>query len=297
MKILIIGSEGFIGRNCKKYFLERNHLVYGCDVINQSAPNYFFVNPENPNYDPILNQIKPDVCINASGSADVGFSLKYPKKDFELNVKNVELLLEAVRKNSPNCKFLNFSSAAVYGDPKSLPVKETAPTNPLSFYGRHKLQSELLLKEYHDKHKLLTCSMRVFSAYGAGLRKQLFWDIYQKTLLKKKVVLYGTGSESRDFIFIDDLLMAIYLIIQKGKFSGESINVSSGIETKIKDAANIFLSCLGNDFMLEFSGEEKEGDPKNWRADISQLISSGFNPSVTLEEGLKKYAQWLKEKG
>jgi dTDP-glucose 4,6-dehydratase/UDP-glucose 4-epimerase len=295
MKILIIGSNGFIGRNCEEYFLEKNHTVYGCDIIDRPILNYFFVIPENPNYDPIFSQVIPDVCINASGSADVGFSLKNPEKDFELNVKNVEKILEAIRKKSPNCKLLNFSSAAVYGNPKSLPVKETAEINPLSPYGRHKLQSELLLKKYYNTYKLSTCSLRVFSAYGIGLKKQLFWDIYQKTLLGKIIRLFGAGNESRDFIFIDDLLSAIDRIIKNGKFSGEAINVSSGIETKIKDAAQIFLSFLGNEFILEFSGEEKAGDPKNWRADITILKQLGFTPFVTFDEGIKKYAEWLKE--
>lgn len=295
MKILIIGSEGFIGRNCKKYFLGRDHIVYGCDIINQSAPNYFFVSPGNPNYDQIVNHIIPDVCINASGSADVGFSLKYPEKDFQLNVKNVEHVLESVKKYSPHCKFINFSSAAVYGNPKILPVSELAEINPLSAYGKHKYQSEILLRKYHMEYGLNTCSLRVFSAYGVGLKKQLFWDIYQKSQTGKVVKLFGTGEESRDFIFINDLVRAIDCIIQNGKFTGEAINVSSGIETKIKNAAAIFLSFLGNEFSLEFTGEEKSGDPKNWRADISLLKQLGFTPFVTFEEGIKKYAEWIKE--
>jgi UDP-glucose 4-epimerase len=294
MKILIIGVEGFIGKSCRSYFSERGHAVCGADIIEKKEQGYFFINPLQADYNCLFNEALPDVCINASGSADVGFSLKNPGKDYELNVMNVERMLDAIKKIRPGCKFLNFSSAAVYGNPRVLPVNESAETNPLSPYGNHKLKSESLLREYHTKHGLMTCSLRVFSAYGIGLKKQLFWDIYRKTFNGKKINLFGTGEESRDFIFSEDLVNAIDTIIQQGTFTGEAINVSSGVETKIKDAAGTFLSFLGKEFCPEFSGEEKAGDPKNWRADISLLKQMGFTPFVTFDVGINRYAEWLK---
>lgn len=295
MKILIIGSEGFIGRNCVSFFSGKAQEVFACDIVDKSSPGYFCVSAQDPDFDPVFQKINPDVCINASGSADVGSSIKDPDTDFRLNVKNVEKILQSIKKYSPDCRLINFSSASVYGNPKHLPVSESAVLDPLSPYGRHKLRSEVLLKEYHDKYRLRTCSMRVFSAYGPGLRKQIFWDVYKKSTQGKKIILFGTGKESRDFIFIDDLVRAIDCIIRSADFSGESINVSSGVETSIRDAATLLLSFLGNDHSVEFSGEEKKGDPKNWRADITILKKLGFVPFVTFEEGIKKYAEWLKE--
>ena len=294
MRILIIGSQGFIGRNCENFFLKGKHEVYGCDIVDKSASNYF-ISPKDPNYDEVFKQVKPEVCINASGSADVGFSLKNPEVDYKLNVTNVRLMLDAILKYSPACKFLNFSSAAVYGNPKSLPVRESASVGPLSPYGKNKLESERLLKEYHVRHALPTCSMRVFSAYGTGLKKQFFWDIYQKSLKGRDITLFGTGNESRDFIFIDDLVRAIDCIIKGGKFNGEPMNVSSGVESSIKEVATEFLTALGDSFSIQFTGEEKPGDPKNWKADISLLKACGFTPFTTFKEGIKKYAEWLKD--
>ena len=292
MKILIIGSKGFIGNHCVKYFSKTNQ-VFGCDVVASTEKKYFLI--QNPaDFDKIFSSEKFDLCINASGSADVGFSLKFPEKDYELNVNNVERILEAMKKYSPACKLINFSSAAVYGNPQLLPVSESAEINPLSVYGKNKYKSETILLKYHEEDGLKTCSMRVFSAYGVGLKKQLFWAIYQKSLQGKVVKLFGTGEESRDFIFIDDLVHSIDCIVQKADFCGQAINVSSGVETKIKDAAQLFLSCLGKDFNIEFSGEEKQGDPKNWKADISNLKQMDFTPFVTFEHGIKKYAEWLK---
>ena len=187
MRILIIGSEGFIGKNCRDYFLSLNYTVSCCDIVEKSEENYFRLTSTAPDFDSVFQFCLPDVCINASGSADVSFSIEHPEKDFELNVKNVGRILEAIKNRIPTCRFINISSAAVYGNPKSLPIKESDPTNPLSPYGINKLKSEKLLNEYFQKYGLRTCSLRIFSAYGPGLKKQLFWDIYQKALKEKEI--------------------------------------------------------------------------------------------------------------
>jgi len=295
MKILIIGSEGFIGRNCMVYFRAAGHEVLGCDVVGKNEGGFYLVEQEVSDFDRIFKEVQPDVCINASGSGDVGFSFRYPDKDYTMNVRNVEKILFSIREYAPACKLLTFSSAAVYGNPIALPVKENAETNPLSPYGQHKLECEKLISIYSVKYNLRACSLRVFSVYGPGLRKQLFWDIFQKAKKNSSVVLYGTGKESRDFIFIDDLLRAINSVISNANFKGEVINVASGEETIINYAAALFLSLLGESYKLNFSGDEKSGDPKNWKADITALRELGFVPFINFDTGIKHYAEWVKE--
>ncbi len=280
MKIIVIGSSGFIGSHCIKYFNQKGFKVF-------AAPHVL-------NFDDLFQQNTFDVCINASGSANVGLSFENPVKDFELNVVNVHKILTAIRSFNPDCKLLNFSSASVYGNPACLPVKESAKLAPLSPYGFHKLQSEYLLTEYHRFFGIKTCNLRVFSAYGTGLKKQLFWDLFQKSKKNTRIEIFGTGEESRDFIFIDDLLTVIDLIIQNGKFNGDCINVASGIEIKIKDAVRIFYGLFDAEIDYFFSGKEKIGDPKNWLADIQQIKKMGFSPQFSIETGLKQYIKWLK---
>ena len=297
MKILIIGARGFIGKKCFEYFSSKQKNVFGCDIQGSSNnENYFVISDNNPDFNSVFKKTNPDICINASGSADVAFSIKFPEKDFELNVQNVERILEAIKLNSPDCKLINFSSAAIYGNPKQLPIKESDPTSPLSPYGLHKLQSEQLLKKYWDDFGIKTCNMRIFSAYGPGLKKQIFWDIYQKSKNAKKVILYGTGKESRDFIYIDDLVKAIDLIIQNASFHGEAIHVANGEEININKAAQLLIDELHLNNSLYFSGEAHKGYPVNWKADISTLKKFGYQQSVSIEQGLKKYKKWLNEK-
>ena len=306
MKLLIIGSDGFIGSHCSIFFKNKGFQVIeaGIREINEAEnePTYFSLNPIQTDFTDLFISHTYDVCINASGSANVGFSFEKPDIDYELNVLNVQKLLVAIRKYNPKCKFINFSSAAVYGNPNKLPIQENFPTHPLSPYGFHKLQSEYLLKEYHKFFGLHTCNVRIFSAYGTELRKQLFWDLYQKALKiesNEKVELFGTGEESRDFIFIDDLVQLIDKIIKNSSFCGEVINAASGIECKIKDVVEMFYMLLHRNLdrkvNYEFSGKVKVGDPNNWKADISLAKTLGFVPRFNTFEGLKHYTKWLKE--
>jgi UDP-glucose 4-epimerase len=295
MKILIIGSKGFIGSHCVDYFESKNFEVWQADVNESSVDNFYKINRQNSDYSMSFKEHQFDVCINASGSAHVGFSFENPSKDFELNVVNVQKILVAIRDYNPECKFINFSSAAVYGNPQFLPITENAVCKPLSPYGFHKLQSELLLTEYHKFFGLNTCSLRVFSAYGPGLKKQLFWDLYQKSLQSDVISLFGTGTETRDFIYIDDLLQIIDLVIQYSSFQGSIYNVASNVETTIAEAVQAFISEFCPKKELFFNGEAKVGDPNNWVADIEFIKNYGFKPQFDLHLGLKKYVIWLKE--
>ncbi len=295
MKILIIGSKGFIGSHCVSFFQSKEFEVIQADVMISSEVNYYQLENINSDFSLLFKKHQFDVCINASGSAHVGFSFENPSKDFELNVVNVQKILVAIRDYNSNCKFINFSSAAIYGNPQVLPITEKSVCKPLSPYGFHKLQSELLLTEYYNFFGLKTCSLRVFSAYGPGLKKQLFWDLYQKAIQNDTISLFGTGNETRDFIYIDDLLQILDLVIQKSAFQGSIYNVASQVETRIADAAQIFINEFSPEKKLLFNGEVKIGDPNNWLADMECLKNFGFKPLFDLQTGLKKYAEWLRK--
>jgi dTDP-glucose 4,6-dehydratase/UDP-glucose 4-epimerase len=164
----------------------------------------------------------------------------------------------------------------------------------LSPYGYHKLLSEKLLLEYHRFFGLKTCSLRVFSAYGEGLQKQLFWDLFQKSKKESSIVLFGTGNESRDFIYILDLVSIVELVLIKAPFEGEKYNVANGDETSIRDAAEQLFQALDPALSAQFNNQVKEGDPLNWKADISMISSLGYKRKYSFAEGIKKYSQWLK---
>jgi UDP-glucose 4-epimerase len=294
MKILLIGSNGFIGSNALDYFIQQGHIVYHCDISqSDNRKNYLTINANEPDFNILFQEEKFDYCINASGAADVQLSFKDPAQDFTLNVFNVKKILEAIRTHNPGCKFINFSSAAIYGNPVHLPIPENAEPGPLSPYGWHKLQSEILCKEYFRCFNVNTISLRVFSAYGEGLKKQLFWDLYQKAKKSSVIELFGTGDETRDFIYIKDLLFAIKCVMQKAAFDGQAINIANGKAETIKNISEMFFKNFDTKIDAKFTSKIKTGDPAYWMADIGKLKRLGYNQTSSIETGLKNTAQWL----
>jgi dTDP-glucose 4,6-dehydratase/UDP-glucose 4-epimerase len=297
MKILIIGAKGFIGSHLVDYFSKKGDTVVSCDSKDDPEnPGYTKVDKFNADYNALFAGHKPDACIYAGGNGSVPYSIESPETDFYLNTVAVNNLLSALQKHSPSCRFIHISSAAVYGSPVNLPINEQETVKPQSPYGWHKYVSECICKKYSTLYGIKTCSMRVFSVFGERLTKQLFWDIYQKIKKSPVITLFGSGNESRDFIYIYDLIVAMDILLQKTEFNGEVINVSSGKETAIKDAASLFCRLYDPAIQLKFNNEVKKGDPSNWWADISKLKSLGFAPTVSLETGLGNYIQWLKER-
>jgi UDP-glucose 4-epimerase len=296
MKVLIIGCKGFIGTHVFNNFCKQDQcLAWGCDVVvDYVSKNYFQVDASNADFNEIFEQVKFDVCINCSGAASVPDSLLHPLRDYYLNTVIVFKILEAIRKHAPVCKFLNLSSAAVYGNPVRLPVKETDPVQPLSPYGCHKYQSEIICKEFATHFGIATCSVRIFSAYGPGLKKQLFWDVWQKINKETFITLFGTGKESRDFIYISDLVTALHCILDHGEFNGGSYNIANGESISIATVISTYSTFCDKNISFQFSGEERKGDPLNWQADISLLKNIGYKQKIHLDEGINSYVQWLK---
>ncbi len=295
-KFLVIGSKGFIGTHLSTHLENSGSEVWGADVIvdYENTHHYHLIDASNPGFHEIFNNESYDICINCSGAANVSDSLKHPYRDFQLNTSMVFNILEAIRTYQPECKFINLSSAAVYGNPQSLPIKESSNLLPISPYGYHKLMSERICEEFHRFFGLKTCSLRIFSAYGEGLRKQLFWDLHHKAIHQNKIELFGSGNESRDFIYIHDLIQAILVVAHKAKCEGQSINVANGEEIFIKDCVKTFYDLFEKSVEYEFSQQVKKGDPNNWVADISILKSLGYKQKYSLEEGLENYYKWLR---
>lgn len=295
MKIFVIGSKGFIGQNVCKYFFEKGYNVWGADVVVDyvNTKNYFLIDASNSDFNSAFQETRYDVCINCSGAASVPESIINPARDYFLNTVNVFKILEAIRKYQPECRFVNLSSAAVYGNPEKLPIKESEELRPISPYGVHKLHAEQICKEYYETFNIKSCCLRIFSAYGAGLKKQLFWDLHQKSKAGTPLVLFGTGYESRDFIYISDIVRAIDLIINNCSFRSDIINVANGEEIFIKDAVSTFLGLFNTSIQYRFSGQVRKGDPVKWKADIQKLTSMGYYPLIDIKKGLQEYFDWI----
>ena len=296
MNIIIIGCQGFIGSHLCNYFVQAGHTVYGSDVLEIPAPaQYYYIKVSrlSAQWEDLLKLTSFDVCINAAGSGNVAYSVTHPVIDFEANTLDVMRMLDALRKYMPQCKYIHISSAAVYGNPDTLPIKELAALQPISPYGFHKMMSEILCKEYQQLYHLNIAIIRPFSIYGNGLRKQLLWDICNKLTTNDSITLFGTGNETRDFIHITDFVLLVEKLINKGNFEGEIYNAASGKQMKIKEVAAIFEKSFGTDKTIYFNDSLKQGDPLNWEADISKIEELGYKPSANFYECVNAYITWF----
>jgi UDP-glucose 4-epimerase len=301
--ILVTGVAGFIGRHVACLFSSQGYDVIGIDRLSPedvslaslNLDNYFQLQLPDAKLSEIVKHYEVEACIHCAGRASISESVSDPAPDFHNGVPITFEILNALRLHRPNGKFVFLSSAAVYGNPARLPVSETAPVNPISPYGFHKLQCELLCKEFSQVYGLRTASLRIFSAYGPGLRRQVVWDIFQKSIANPVLSLQGTGTESRDFVHVEDISDAIVTVVKNGRFDGEVYNVASGREVKIFELAAIMLASLGITKTIEFNGIVPVGVPQNWRADISKLQNLGFLPAISLEQGITEFVNWCRK--
>ena len=298
--VLITGAAGFLGRYISRYFFKQDWDVVGIDTTNpenspmESLSAYHQIKLPDSNFNTVLKSKEIDLCVHCAGRASIRLSVEDPRDDFYSSTVVTFELLNALRLYAPECRIIYLSSAAVYGNPGELPINEVATkTLPLSPYGFHKLQGEQICAEFSSIYGLPTASARIFSAYGPGLRRQVIWDIFNKALTEKNIVLQGTGSESRDFIHAMDIAEAIGCIAKNAQMEGEIYNVANGVEVTISDLAKLILTNIPDHGTLEFDGKVPRGVPINWRSDISKIERLGFSPKINLEDGIKQLTKWV----
>ncbi len=298
--MLITGANGFIGNAAASYFCG-TYEVCGIDLAprfrGEGIPVRYArcdLSQSPAALSAIIRDARPDVVIHCAGSANVGASVKDPMADLDGNLHSLYRLLIALRDEEIKPQIIFLSSAGVYGNPKRLPMRESDEAAPISPYGLHKWMCERLCEYYNRIYDFRIRTVRIFSAYGSGLRKQLLWDMFQKYRASGEIRLFGTGEETRDYIHVRDILRAIECVLVYGG-PEEVFNVANGEEVSVRELAARFAAELGEDeSIVSFSGEAKAGDPANWRADVSLLKKAGYEKSVTLQEGVADYVRWAR---
>lgn len=297
-KVLVTGSSGFLGSAFCRHFAAAGDDVLGLDQaipLVGAAYRQRQCDLGTADLPELLREESPEVLVHCAGNANVGLSVQDPLMDLHGSVVLLTRLLHACELAGIRPRVLFLSSAAVYGNPERLPIGESDPRRPVSPYGLHKAACEDLCG-YATRVQGFDCRvLRIFSAYGAGLRKQILWDLCGKLCRPGEVSLFGTGDETRDFVNGRDVVRAADLVLRAGE-PGGIYNVASGRETRIADLVASLLRAAGEDASrVRFNGQGKAGDPLNWRADVSRIEALGFAPSVDLEAGVKEYWDWYRQ--
>ncbi|MDT0650424.1 NAD-dependent epimerase/dehydratase family protein [Autumnicola edwardsiae] len=302
--ILITGASGFLGTWLSREAVKAGFKIYGIDLRTPLQPqlweNFATASLDTVDLEQLMEGCTLDAICHLAGGASVSASVKDPFGDFSSLLPGTARLATYLKKSQAQARFFLFSSAAVYGNPESLPITEDTPIKPISPYGIHKAIAESLLCNYARIFDLNITIFRIFSVYGPELRKQLIWDVSQRALSAeeegvKSITLFGTGAESRDFMYVKDVCQAVLTVISKPVSSKIQIyNLGSGVESSIAEVAELLVNNLGVDIKIQFDGIVPKGDPANWRADISKLLNLGFTPRYNLNEGLHQVATWAK---
>ncbi len=304
MNVIITGANGFIGNVMCEYMKQQGYDVTGWDVGagGDEIPVEAVDMTSLSAIEKALEGHNPGIIIHCAGSANVSDSVANPDRDFELNVGITHNLLYAMHRcELHGTRLLFLSSAGVYGNPARLPISESDGVHPVSPYALHKSMCEDMCRYFAENHGFDIRIARIFSAYGPGLRKQIFWDMYRKSSETGKLTMFGDGTESRDFIHIDDLKNALYLIATSdkstiGSASAPVINVANGEEITIDRVVRIFADHMdiASD-NISFNGIKRAGDPHNWQADITNLKALGYEQKVSIEDGIAGYCDWVRD--
>jgi UDP-glucose 4-epimerase len=203
------------------------------------------------------------------------------------------MFLEALRLTSNPPRLVNISSAAVYGNPACLPIRETDPTVPISPYGVSKLAIERYVAVYSEIYGLRATSLRLFSVFGPRQRKQVVYDIFCRLRNNAtRLEVLGDGSQARDFIYVLDVVQAMVLAAEKAPGLGEAYNVASGATHSIAELVAALCDVCGLTPEVVYTGHIRSGDAEKWEVDISRLLQVGFKPRVSLEIGLAAVRDW-----
>jgi UDP-glucose 4-epimerase len=293
MRVLVTGGAGFIGSHTVDLLLENGYevavldkkldrsfhnpkAVYECaDLLNKDRLAHVFKN------------FKPEAVIHLAAQVDVQTSMTYPDKDIDINLKGTVHLLEQCKQNQAKIVFA--SSAAVYGVPQQLPIHEFHDTHPLSIYGLSKLSAEHYIRLYHELYGVQYCVLRYANVYGPrqdstgeGGVVSIFVD---RLVHGQTPIIYGSGNQTRDFVFVKDVARANVLALKGG--GNRIFNVCNTTEISINELLNQISSLLGKETVPNYL-PEKKGDIFRSILDGTEIRKNlNWQSETELIEGLK----------
>jgi UDP-glucose 4-epimerase len=235
-----------------------------------------------------------DLLFHLSANSYIPPSTENPRFDFEANLHNTFMILEAIRCAPRSPRLVNASSAAIYGNPVRLPIRETDQTVPISPYGVSKLAAERYVSVFAEIYGLSANSVRLFSVFGPRQKKHVVYDFFRK--LKDhpaRLEVLGDGTQARDFAYVTDVVEGLILAATAAPGRGEAYNLASGTTSTIADLVDACCRLYGVKPKVVYTGHLRPGDADKWVVDMTKIRKIGFAPKVTLETGLVATKTWF----
>lgn len=314
MIYIVTGAAGFIGSHLTDRLLTDGYQVIGIDcfrdyyspdlkrknltnaMLNKNF-ELFDLDLSSDDLSSIENKLPDDTEFTVIHLAAQAGVRKSWGEDFNVyirdNIAATQHLLEWAKNKKNLNNFVYASSSSVYGNVKKLPMTEDdSVPNPFSPYGVTKLAGENLVRLYFKNYDLPSVSLRFFTVYGPRQRPDMAFNRFFRSALKgEKIRIFGNGSQTRDFTFIDDIIEG--LVSASNYISGEIFNLGGGNRLKLIDTVDIIGRILGVSVEVEFLGRQP-GDVTDTLASTDKAEKLlGWKPEISLYEGLSREAEWI----
>jgi UDP-glucose 4-epimerase len=297
MRFLITGAAGFLGSALSNRLARDNNVVRGLDDLSTGDPQSLLPeihltrgdNNDRPKLWTLLQDI--DCVFHLAARVSVPESLLYPREYNQVNVGGTVTLMEAMRDVGVR-RVVFISSGAVYGEHGTQPLKESAIPNPSSPYAVSKLSAEYYVRTIGMLWGIETVVLRVFNAYGPGqhlppVHAPVIPYFLRQACHSGTIVVHGDGSQTRDYVYLNDVVEAMVAAATAPGINQKIINVGSGTETSVRDLVNLALEVTGGRPEVVYN-PRNEGGVRRMRADLTQSEALlNYRPAVDLRTGLQ----------
>jgi len=297
MNFLITGAAGFLGSTIANQLAREGHQVRGLDDLSTGdpqalSPDVHFTRGDvndRPKLWTLLQEV--DCVYHLAARVSVPESILYPREYNAVNVGGTVSLMEAMRDVGVR-RVVFASSGAIYGDQDIQPLTEGQTPHPSSPYAVSKLAAEYYIRTIGGLWGIDTVCLRIFNAYGPGQHLPASNPPVVPYFLRQAVrngtlVVNGDGNQTRDYVYVDDVVSAMVAAAIAPNVNGLVINIGSGTETSIRALANLVLKVIGSQTNVIYSAQTS-GGVSRLCADLSLAAQKlNYNPSISLEVGLR----------
>jgi UDP-glucose 4-epimerase len=300
MKVLVTGGAGFIGSHLVDRLVEDCFDVRVLDDLSAGKLANIQSHIDSGKIDFVKGDIRDaskvkeslrgtNLVVHLAAQTSVPFSVEHPGLTLDVNLEGTLNLLRLSAKQGIK-KFVFISSCAVYGDPGEKPIDEDTKTNPISPYAESKLLGEQACLGFNEKQLMRVVVFRLFNVYGPRQGVNQYSGVITHFLDRLKhdlpLVIYGDGSQTRDFIHVSNVVDAICLALNNRAAEGQVFNIGTGNAVSIEELARTLLDAAHSDVRINHEAS-RLGDIKHSCADISKAKRTfGFAPNVRLSDGL-----------
>ena len=306
MNILVTGGAGFIGRWIVKRLLDDGHDVCVLDDLSNGRAENIEEFRDNPKFEFILGDVRNnemlenlfkdvDICIHAAAAINVQESIENPQRYYDVNVNGTFNILEMARKR--DVKVVLIGTCMVYDLTSSKAINEEHPVNPKSPYAGSKLAAENLASSYYHAYGLPVVITRPFNTYGPYQKSDMeggVVSIFIRSLLEGKTLnVFGDGAQTRDLLYVEDCAEFIVKAAFNEKAVGEVINGGYGQDIAIKDLA--LLICKDGERIKYVKHHHPQSEIPKLLCDYTKAKRLlGWEPKISLEEGIEKTKEWIR---